>query len=112
METEFCVESKSAPGTYFLSKKLFAQVTANAQHHLIENRKEKLSPVNVVHKPAVIPSAPQTPLLQTNMDDFDDSKGIVAASAEMIHTVSGVPHKSVPETPLRTPTLNFDEDEN
>lgn len=32
----FCVECKNQPGTYWVDKKSFEQITANAEHHMLE----------------------------------------------------------------------------
>lgn len=97
----FCVEVKDVPGTFYVDKKSFEQITANAEHHLVENLKvgTRLTAQTKVQNPST-----EEPLGTPSMDDVDDSTGIVAAEPDFRPVESGVMNREK-ETALGTPAL-------
>ena len=111
----FCVQSKSMPGSYFVDKETFAQITANADKHVIENINNPIdvAMVNAAIKRRENEHKQQTPEIEPlespNMDEIDDSKGITAAASDLHPAESGVMVHNRPETePLISPALEFE----
>lgn len=99
----FCVEVKNQPGTFYVDKKSFDEITANAQHHAVDKVEVgmKLTAQTKVQNPST-----EEPLGTPSMDDVDDSTGIVAAEPDFRPVQSGVMNRGK-ETPLGSPAMSF-----
>ena len=122
----FCKESKMSPGTFYVDKKSFDQITANAQHHPTNNVMNlgdgfgKVDPTikvtNGIFKvndddltDEDFAAGDEEPLESPNMDEIDDSKGIIAAGPDFRPVGQSLMNRHKKEKPLESPVMDFNE---
>ena len=71
----FVAQVKDRPNTFYVDKKSFDEITANATHHLINNRDENLSASNEVQKSSTPESALWTPTMNFNEHKMEKAGG-------------------------------------